>query len=162
MLYTIVKTVLYWIKRHSFRRHEKVAAIQKKKKKMEITLMINILNNQTEYLTPSYTTIPHDIRCTSQLLVRFLHPSRSPSSTILATNRSIYVVVLNSHSNTTWSKIPTNTSKSELYKLTKRNKCILKTILNETFATDKYKNVLEAIDMSVTLTVVVLFLFYLF
>ena len=122
--------------------------------------MVNKLNNQTESLTPSYTTISHDTRCTSQLLVRFLPPSRSPTSTTLATNRSIYVVRLNSHNNTTWSKIPTTTSGSELYKITKHKKCILKTILNETFASDKYKNVPKAIYLSVMLIIVVLFLFY--
>jgi hypothetical protein len=131
-----------------------------KKPKMKITLMINLLNNRTEYLIPSYTTIPHDTRCTSEILVRFLHPSCNPTSTTLATNHSIYVVGLNSHSNTTCSKIPTNTSGSELYKLIKHKKCKLKIILHETFATDKYKNVLIAIHMSVMLIIVVLFLFY--
>jgi hypothetical protein len=126
---------------------------------MKITLMINILNNQIESLTPSYITVPHDTRGTSQLLVRFLHPSRSPTSTTFATNRSIYVVGLNNHSNTTWSKIPTNTCGSELYKITKHKKCILKTIFNETFANDKYKNVLKTSHMSVILIIVVLFLF---
>ena len=130
-----------------------------KKPKMKIALMINILNNRTESLTPSYTTISHDTRCTSQLLVRFPHPSRSPTSTTLATNHNIYAVRLNNHSKRTWSKIPTNTSGSELYKLTKHNKCKLKTTLNETFAIDKYKNVLIAIHMSVMLIIVVLFLF---
>jgi len=127
---------------------------------MKITIIIiNILNNQTEYLAPPYATIPHDTRCTSQLHVGFLHPSQSPTTTTLVTNRSIHVVGLNSHSNTTWSKIPSNTCGSKLCKLTKHKKCVLKAIRNETFATDKYKNVLKAIHMAGLLIIVALFLF---
>lgn len=128
---------------------------------MKIILMINILNNQTESLTPPYTTIPHDTSCTSQLLVRSLHSSHSPASPTLATDHSIHVVGSNNHSNTTWSKIPIHTCGSELYKLKKHKKCILKTTPNETFTNDKYKNVLKVIRMSVMLITVVLFLVYL-
>jgi sensor c-di-GMP phosphodiesterase-like protein len=131
-----------------------------KKPKMKITLMINILNIQT-----IFDTILHNYTAWHKMHIAipctFLPPLAQPNLYNLGRkSKDIRSRVEQPEHHDAIQ----NTNKYLQKWITqtyKHKKCVLKTILNETFATNKYKNVLIAIHMSVMLIIVVLFLIFL-